>query len=277
MNPTAPAPAAFCMRRLAVALPAAAVVGLVLARAAAEVEPHFAPWLLFPVLVGLVLGATLVALVRIIEIGNRFTAVLMAVVAAFAAVGGQHYLAYREACQVARQQAAEVQKAQKLASLFAAGRAPEPPDSLWEFLRWEAARGRTIGALVARDAWVWLSWGLDAALLLGAALGLVLPALRQPYCDHCRSWYRTTRGGSLSGETSQELLAVLGLPVPEDLRSAQYRLVACRGGCGATGFEMRPDAASRPCRPIRVWLDVDRRNQVLQVLDLRSDGNRLPK
>lgn len=260
-------PVAFRWWQLALGLPAGVIHGLLIAWLAVTLQGRFAPWLLFPVLMGLLLGATLVALVRLSQVGNRSTILLVACVAALTAVTGQHYLSYQHSRQVAREEARLYQKAQQIAPMFLKGRPVSPPNSFAEFLRWEAARGRHIGPYTARDTAAWLSWGLDGVLLFVAALALVVPALRQHYCDQCRSWFRTTRAGRVDGSTARQLASIVEVPVPEGLHAARYRLVGCNGGCRVTGLALYWEVESGPSRPVRLWLDVERRNRVIPVLD----------
>lgn len=245
------------------------VHGALLAWLAFAIEPYFAPWLLFPLLSGLVLGASAVGLIRLADVGDRAAILMLTVAAALTAVAGQHYLGFWQARRAIQQQAQEFQKARQLAPQLVEGGLPEPAENFAEFLRWEAARGRKIGPWVARDAWAWLTWTLDGLLLLGASLALVVPAMRQPYCAQCRSWYRTTRAGSLDATAARQLARLLGRSPPEGLRSARYRLVTCRGGCGPTGFELSWNTAGKTPGPLRIWLAGDCRKQVVQMLDER--------
>jgi hypothetical protein len=260
---TGPQPARFRWRHLVAGLPGAAICGALAAWIAVTVGQKFAPWLLFPLLVGAVLGMVLVALARMGQVGHRPTALLLTLVAAGAAILGQHWLSYRDALQRSQEESKQFQKARQLAPLFLEGRPLDPPGSLTEFLRWQAARGRPIGRYTARDATAWLSWGLDGLLLLGASLAVAVPALRQPYCDRCASWFRTMRRGQLDRTTAAQLAATVGAALPEGFQSAQYRLVACNGGCGPTGLELSWEAG----KPLRIWLDAEGRNRVLHILD----------
>jgi hypothetical protein len=260
-------PAGFSWWQLVLGLPAGLIHGLLIAWLAASLQTRFAPWLLFPILMGLLLGATFVGLLRLTEVGHRWTILLVLLFTITTTIVGQHYLGYRRFNQVAREEAKLYQKAQQIAPKLLQGRPIGPAHSFAEFLRWEAARGRTIGRYTAQDTLAWLSWGLDGLLLSAAALALVVPALRQPYCGRCRSWFHNTRAGQIDLHTAQQLAALLEVPVPDGLRAARYRLIACTGGCGPTGLELRWDAPSGPTRPMRFWLDVEPRNQVMAVLD----------
>jgi hypothetical protein len=96
---------------------------------------------------------------------------------------------------------------------------------------------------------------------------LVAPALRRPYCNRCRSWFRTTRTGQVNLPTAERLATLLEVPIPEGLRAARYRLVACNGGCGPTGFELCWEVSVARIPPVWVWLDLERRNHIVAILD----------
>ena len=70
------------------------VVGLVWAWAAEAAQFYVAPFLLFPVLVGVFTGLTIVGLARFAQIGHRPTILLAVVLAAAVAAAGQHYFRY---------------------------------------------------------------------------------------------------------------------------------------------------------------------------------------
>ena len=153
------------------------VVGLAAAWLAQMEQSYFAPLVIFPLLVGVVVGAAMVGLMRILQVGHRPTIVLGTVLAVTVTVLGQHYLGYLAAYHWPS----------------AALRALKPFD---EFLRQQADRGRPlVGGLIAHGWLAWVTWAVDGLLVLLAALVTLGPALRQPYCNRCRSWYRTVRAG----------------------------------------------------------------------------------
>jgi len=169
----------------AIWLPASALLGGLGAWVAVEGQFYFAPLLLFPILVGIGVGAMNVGLMRLAQMGNRQTAVLGAVVAAAVAVCGQHYLDYRHDAAAIQQR----NDAVKGAPALLLQDLPQPPASLAEYMRRQAAEGRPLGKSVVLKGWAaWTSWGVDALLVLAASLLMVIPATRQPYCNKCRSW-----------------------------------------------------------------------------------------
>ena len=73
---------------------AAPALGLVGAWVGRVAQDYFAPFLLFPVLLGVFSGMAIVGLVRLAQIGNRPTIVWAAVLAAAVTAVGEHYFTY---------------------------------------------------------------------------------------------------------------------------------------------------------------------------------------
>ena len=250
-------------------LPVSLIHGAVVAWAATLVEQFTAPLVLFSILVGVVLGGTLVGMIRVLQIGNRSTVLSGTVVAALIAVVGQHYISYRTAYRSAVEDRRAYQSAQMAFRGSELARTPVPPEGFFRFLRWRAARGFGLLGFKAEDWTVWLLWAGDGALVLAAALGVVGPALRRPYCDRCRSWFRTTRGGPVDPQTARQLARLVEAELPEPLASARYRLSACHGGCGPAGLQLHCVGPKGDASSLKVWLDLARRNQIVQALDQR--------
>jgi len=149
---------------------------------AAIVGMRFAPLVLFPAAVGLLLGATLSLVLRLTQTAHRRSVLAGALLATAVVVVGQHYFSYR-ASHTASPSAAAVLAAQAF---------PEDADRLRpqdmtfaEFLRDSAARGTTLGSLSLGPAGVWLLWGVSAAITAVITMLIVLTVVRQPFCDHC--------------------------------------------------------------------------------------------
>jgi len=262
-----PAPARFRWASLLVWMPACLVHGGVVAWAAVFVERFRAPVLLFSLLVGVVLGVTLVGLIRLTQVGNRSTILVGAVLAALVSVGGQHYLSYRTACEEAREDAATFQLAKSAFGNEVLGEMPSPPAGFTEFLRWRAARGFDLLGHHARGAVVWLLWAGDALLVLAATLTVVVPALGRPYCDRCRSWFATTRRGPIDDKTARRVAALVETELPDKIASARYRLVTCTRGCALSGFELHWEEPGGSASSRKAWLDHQRRNRIVETLD----------
>jgi hypothetical protein len=264
-----PTPARFRWRRFLVWIPACLAYGGLIGWVSVSIERYRAPLLLFPLLMGLVLGATLVGMSRVCQVGNRFTVLLGVVLAALAAVIGQHYVGYRDA----RRQAQEDAQSYRLARLafgdVVLGETPVPPAGFLDFLRWRAARGFHVVGYQARGAVVWVIWVADALLAVAAAVTVVLPALNKPYCDRCRSWFRTIRRGPLDPATAGKLAGLVDEDLPDEVASTRYRIFACNGGCGPTGLELRWVGPGGESCSTRAWLGAERRNGVVRALDER--------
>ena len=216
VQPPAVGPARFTWPGLWLAVLAAPVVGLVWARIGQVVQSYFAPAVLFPVLVGVFTGLTVVGLVRLARIGHRPTILLAAALAAAVAAAGQHGF----------------------------------------------------------SCLAWLSWAIDALLLVAAAAAVTIPAVRVPYCNQCRSWYRTVRNGKIDLPTAGRLAGLLEVEPPERPRSARYRLSACQGGCGPSRCELSWEHGGG-VDLVRTWLDVQKRNEVAAILDGLANENDL--
>ena len=263
-----PIAAKFAWPSLFTWLPMCAILAVGVAWASTVIAKHFAPLLVFPILVGLALGITLVGLARLMQVGNRFTVLLGTILACLVAVAGQHYVSYRGDLELIRNQAESFRQAQIRFPDLVEGTAPEPVDNLLDYLRRQAKEGRPLlGNYVARGPAAWASWTADGLLLLAFALLVAMPAVRQPYCAKCRSWFRTTRRGRIDPDSARHLGRILQLELPDQIKSISYRVVSCSAGCDPTGFEICWVGESGKTASARLWLNADHRNQVTQALD----------
>ena len=253
--------ARFRWRGLLLWLPACLISAALAAKAAVVAQSYFAPLGFFPLLVGVALGAILVAFMRLAQVAHRPTVLAGTVLAALLAAAGQHYLCYRTALTHIQQKLDEHPEA-RLA--FADALDDRVPDDFADYLRSQAAAGRDH---FGRGLTVWLSWALDAVLLLAATLAVVVTSMRMPYCDRCRSWYRTTRAGDLDVAIASRVAELAGIRLPRRIRSARFRLQACTGGCGPTALELFWVQTRGARSSQRVWLDTDQRNRISRVLD----------
>jgi len=254
--------------KLALWVPACLLLGALVSRASVVAEAYGRPFLLFPLLVGVGLGAMTVGMMRLLQVGNRPTILLGTVSAAAVTVAGQHYFGYLAAWEAYHQQAAKVEMARQAFPDAVKGRISSPPANVFEFLREDAAAGRPLpGGYVARGWGAWASWAVDGLLVLATTLAMVIPAGRQPYCNRCRSWYRVNRSGRIDVPTAGRLAQIAEVAPAEQPTAARYRLLNCNGGCGPTGFELSWDKSPSGTSSVRLWLDPERRNQMVQVLD----------
>ncbi len=167
----------FRLGQLLLALAGGLAAGVAMAWLAAQVQQLRAPWLIFPLATGLVLGVTLVGWVRLIQAGHRPTVVVVSLLAAATLIVGQHYFSFRAILQTTRQKSPAMEKARLLFAGSSWEESPLPPTRFGPFLRWQAARGRRIGRFVARGGLAWASWTLDGLLLAAAALAVVGPSI----------------------------------------------------------------------------------------------------
>lgn len=238
-------------------------------------QAYFAPAILFPLLVGVVLGALTVAMMRVGQVGNRVTVLSGLILSILLAVIGQHYIGYWKELQRSRKESTTFLRALALFPELTEGRQPIAPESFAEYMRWQAARGRqlSIANVVARDAAAWITWAVDALLLGIAALAMVIPALRQPYCSRCQSWYRTTRGGRLSSDAALRLASLAGVEIRQEPSGVRYRLTSCESACGPVRLALFWEDTSGDARTGTAWLSPQLRNQITQFLDQnRPDG-----
>ncbi len=255
-----PQPGRFSWAPLACWLPVCGALGALVAWAADVARGYSDPFLVFPLIVGIVLGGVAVILMRVCRVGHRPTILLGVLLAATLTALGQHYVHFE---RIEWRMSRDPKAALKRLAL------PEelPPPDFWEFMRWSAAKGLPIGKWPARDAWAWLVWGVDALCVYAPALLLVMATARLPYCNRCRSWYRTIRSGRIEPALARRLAAAIDLPVAENLRSARYRLCDCPSGCGPTGFTLSLDQPEGDFSSGLIWLDVPQRNEVQAILD----------
>ena len=232
------------------------------------VQPYFSPLILFPVLLGVFAGLSIVGVVRFARIGNRPTIFLAALLAAAVAVAGQHGFSYLSAYYWTSP-AVSPTSGRDLSALRR-----ELAPSVAEYLCAQARRGRPLaGGYVAYGWMAWLCWAVDAMLLVAAAVAATVPAVRVPYCNRCGSWYRTVRSGRLDVPTARRLAELLGVEEIEGLRSPRYRLSTCQSGCGPTRCELSWEEAGGAVDLVRLWLDAGQRNQVTAILDGPTDKN----
>lgn len=268
MTPSAvelPNPPRFRAGRLVPALAGGAALAAGLAWIAVAVQAYFAPLGVFPLIVGSLLGLGIGGLLRVLQAGHRGTAWLAAALAVAVLVAGEHYISYRFEVQ---RQAELVRKAQREHPALFRAMGDVGPRSFLGYLQDEARGGRPLaGKVVARGGWAWATWALDALLTALATGAVLLLGLRQPYCDGCGSWIRTTRTSTLPAEGSAALARILELDLPSV--PVRYRLRSCRAGCGPVGLVLEwQTSAGRWSRASR-WLEGESHGKVLAILDGR--------
>jgi hypothetical protein len=267
-QPPAPGAGRFSWPAAAIWTPACLVAAVLAAWMADVVQTDlkFAPLILFPALVGVGVAGLLVAAIRVGQVAHRPTILIGTAVAALLTVVGQHYVAYRAEVRRAEQQLQRLRPEEQFAAteLIDSERLGGP----WKYVCKAADRGRPIGGNFKLEGWlVWFSWGVDALLVAAAALAVVIPTMRLPFCNRCGRWYRTVRNGRIDPATAQRLAALAETEPPEKSISARYRLSSCAGGCGPTRFELSWEVAEAETYLTRTWIDAATRGRVVQILD----------
>jgi hypothetical protein len=256
------------VRDLLLWLPGCLILGSLTAWAAVDAQLFFAPLLLFPLLMGILLGVLLVLLMRMARIGHRPTIVAGTILAAGWAAVGMHYLSYLSHSWEFAAESADLEKARQFLPRDAARRLPTPPRNFFEYMRQSADEGREIfSAYSLHEGYVWLLWIVEAAVLTGGALIVVIPALLLPFCRRCHSWYRTIRSVRCPPVVVGRLAGELHVEIPARLRSGRCRLLACLGGCGPTRCELAWEDHEGQASFARAWLHHAQRNHVMQIFD----------
>jgi len=240
------------------------IIGLLWAWWAEVAQNFVAPMILFPMLIGIGVGITLVGLARIAQIGHRPTIVFSVVLAACMASVAQHYFIYLDVYYWHRPPVVTGQST--VQNLSAAIDLIIP--SFCDYIKAQVNRGRPLFfEYRAQGGMVWLTWAIDGLLTIIAAVAVIIPAMSTPYCDRCRSWYRVTRNGKIDLPTAEQLAKLANVVLPEGTRSRRYRLSNCHGGCSPTCCELSWEDAGGRLSIIQYWLDTDGRSQVAAALD----------
>lgn len=258
---SSPAPGVFRWEKAPFWLFGCAVLGLLVAWAAVVARGYAAPLVLFPLIVGAVLGGSIVLLMRGVHVGHRPTIWLGALAAGLLTVAGEHYFTFWKEKQ---RLAGDPETLARLRLV-----APEriPPGTFHEFMAWSAERGLRIGDYTARGGLAWSVWSVDGLLVLLPVMVLAVATARLPYCNRCSRWYRTVRSGRMDARATTELSALVQTGLESEIANRRYRLIACCGGCGPTGLILfGEDCAGRDQRRV-VWLDAAGRQHVVEILD----------
>jgi hypothetical protein len=242
----------------------APLLGIAWAWVANVAQFYFAPVLLFPILIGVFVGLSIVLIVHFAQIGHRPTILLAVVLAAIVAAAGQHAFAYLNTYYWTKPSIpASSAAVPNLSSLPSEAR-----PSFGTYMQAQAQRGRPLpGGWTAHGNLAWLTWTIDALLLIAGAVVVTIPAMRVPYCNHCGTWYRIVRGGKIDVETSQRLAAILGVELLEHPRSPRYRLSACQCGNSPTRCELSWEEIRGSVDLVQAWLDAEARSRFVAIVD----------
>jgi len=267
LTPTAAA--GFCWRDPTLLIPTAVILGLLSAWLAEIAQRHYAPLILFPLLVGAALGIVMILVMRIGRVGHRPTIVLATLLASLTSIAGQHYLSFRAECRLIEEDRRLRLEAQREQPALGTLTLPEAPGSVFAYLQQRADQGRAlhVGGYVARGWQAWASWGIDGLLVVLAAIFVVAPVMRLPYCSRCRSWYREVRRGRFDGPLAEKLAEAAGVSGAEKTISGRYRLLSCHGGCGPNALEIAWQRSDGDTTTLRQWLDTESRDRIVQLFD----------
>ncbi len=225
-----PRQASLRLRRAITWLSALLLIAVAIAWGSAQLARIRAPWLLFPLAVGVVVGGAAGGLAVAMQNKHRGTTWVGTALAAGLVVVGMHFQEYRAALDAPR--SGQLELFNKAFPDVAERHTTAPPGGFGEFLQRMASAGRALPfGWTARGAWAWLSWGLDAAILVGAAVCTAGFVTAQPYCDTCGTYYRVIRQETLSPERLSRLAKSLGW-AEESGGGGEYRHLACRDACG---------------------------------------------
>ena len=215
----------FSWRGLVFATVGGCIAGLTWAWIAFVWRSYATPPIIFPFLLGVFIGLTVIGLTRFIQIGHRPTVVAMTILAAIVAIFGQY-------CFCA------LSTGKPLAIFF--------------------------GEWITKE----LGWCVvDSLLTLATAVVVTIPAVRVPYCNRCKTWYRTVRNGKIDVSTARRLAEMCGVEDIDKFHSPRYRLSCCHGGCSPTCCELTWEDSGGTVELARVWLDGEKRNAVATILD----------
>lgn len=249
---------------LVLAMLIAPLFGLIWAWVANVVEAYAAPMIVFPVLLGVLAGWSIVGLARFAQIGHRPTILLAAVLTAAVTTAGQHYVGYLTTYYGPRSKIdTSAVTGPDLSALV-----QDLRPSFGKYMNVQAQRGRPLVAGYTARGWLaWLTWAIDALLVAAAAVAVTIPATQTPYCNRCGTWYRTIRSGRIDVPTSLRLATLVGVDEIDHPRTPRYRLSACQGGCGPTRCELSWEETNGTVSLARAWLDPASRNQFTEILD----------
>lgn len=154
------------LRDVVVMLPCVLAIGLAVGWLATVAGMRFAPFVIFPLAVGVVLGMGTWLAAKLLQTGHRKTILSAALAAAGVAIFAQHYFSYAESIRNA-QESPQIKNAQQALPELMRDRLPT---NLPAYLRQQAAIGRAMPVgYVARGPMAWLSWAFDGLLIIIAA------------------------------------------------------------------------------------------------------------
>ncbi len=246
---------------LIVALVAAAAVAWI----GAQVASVRAPWLFFPLAVGVALGAIAGGAALAMHLKHRPTLWFGALASSAVVVVGMHFLAYRASLDTPR--SGNLAMITEAFPDVAERHGTAPSAGFSDFLTRMAQQGRQLPiGIIARGGWAWATWGLDAAILSAAAIATVLALTASYYCDICGAYYRLVRQETLSGSRLRRLCETFDTQSPPDA-TGDFRYLACRRGCGPERMTLAFRTPGSRSSHLNAWIHPADRAKLFQQLD----------
>ena len=274
---------AVCTARVVGWIVASLVVAAALGWLAAQASAKWAPLVIFPILLGVAIGAMLVVLMRMCQVHSGWVVYPIAIVAVALVVLSQHWFVYQEAMQAMREEVQTRQEALRQFPEQFRGEIPTLPANFFEYLQSEADRPREIAVwyqeMTLQGTRTWLFWGLNMAIILLIAMIILYQGRVRPWCSTCRTWYQVTRRGRLDRETTDRLLTISQATRAIDSeqksdedaaadapagRYASFIISDCDGRCGRTVLRILRTTGT----DVEIYhLDRDQRREVEAILD----------
>jgi hypothetical protein len=246
---------------LSLVLVAAAAVAWI----GAQVASVRAPWLFFPLALGVALGAIAGGAALAMQLKHCPTLCLGTLAGSAVVVVGMHFLAYRASLDAPR--SGNLAMITEAFPDVAERHGTAPQAGFADFLRRMANEGRQLPIGVnTQGAWAWATWGLDAAILGAAAIATVLALTASYYCDTCGAYYRLVRQETLSGARLRRFCETFEAQPPPDA-SGEFRYLACRRGCGPERMTLVFRAPGARWSHVNRWINPADRSTLFQHLD----------
>lgn len=233
-------------------LVASAVVG----QLAWLTKPWFDPLIIQPLTLGLVCGLACTLGMWFWNVGHRPALLTGAVLAGLAAVLAQHYAGYM----------AYLSEWETKTSGVGALVNFDVADSFPAYIKRLTDHGLFVFGWRLIGWQLWAYWVAEAVLVEIGALLVVWPMSKQSYCAGCHSWYRVVRQGTVPNKAVRQLAQTFKLP--SEKLTLNYKLYACRTGCGTPAVELAWPASGEVGEGRRaVWLEADQYQEFLALLD----------
>ena len=253
MSPTIrPEPAKFRLPNLL----AYATLGIAVALAVSWIavrlqEQGFAPLGLFSLLVGTVLGLAFAGILHWTHAAHRSSALAATIALGVVTTFAQHvhfYIDYRRAYHAAGSSQPE------WTSVLVRNPQMGPP-GFSSYLRARASPSN-VGI-----------WFVDALLTWSASGILITMALRRPFCNACRTWYRETRNGVVEPQTAHRLASLCHVNRPENAESTRFRMSTCPAECGPARIQLSWICGGRTVRATPCWVAGEDQEKVIEIVE----------